>query len=293
MDAVHAAAIVLAALEVAPAGPQDITGVVTDAGEIHALANRDVHSSNNPLTRYLIEVMDPARVTHWQSLLEVDVRLHGAYRPIVAGQPGYPKRLARVWDAPPVLFARGVTLDDSVKAVAMIGSRRTSSETLAATTTLAASIAAAGINVVSGLALGVDGAAHRGAITRGKTTAVLGTGIQNVFPAEHAELAVSIAESGGTLLSEFPPYAPATGTSFLRRNGTIAALSDVLIVMDAASRSGSRQAVTRAIDYGRPVLMWHETLARELWARELVTTGHARFFTDLDDVLSEFRLAHL
>lgn len=292
MDAVHAAAIVLAALEVTPAAPQDVTGVVANSREFRALATRSVHRSSSPLTRYLIEAMDPARVTRWQSLLDIDVRLHGAYRPIVAGQAGYPRRLAQVWDAPPVLFARGVPLRDPVKAVAIIGSRQTTPEVLVATSTLAAGIAEAGINVVSGLALGIDGAAHRGAITRGQTTAVLGTGIQNIFPAEHAELANRVAENG-TILSEFPPYAPATGTSFLRRNGTIAALSDLLIVMDAASRSGSRQAVTRALDYGRPVLMWHETLSQESWALELVTTGQARFFTDLDDVFSELQLAHL
>jgi DNA processing protein len=283
MDTVDTAALVLAALEIAPCEPADLTALLRDENELAALLSLDLVLARQPLTSYLIEMLDHGRVEHWRKALDRDVRREQRYHVVLVGGAGYPPRLALVWDAPPVLFVRGTLPDRSGSAVAVIGSRRADERTLNATEELAAELAAQGVEIVSGLALGVDGAAHRGALRTGRTTAVMGAGIQNVTPTEHADLAEAIV-ARGALVSEFTPHAPRTRTTFLRRNGTIAGLSELLVVMGAAMRSGSRQAVGRALEYGRPVLMWEETLAREPWARELASTGRARFFRESKDV---------
>lgn len=283
MDIVDTAALVLAALEVAPCESADLTALLRDENELAALLSLDLVLAGQPLTSYLIETLDHGRVEHWRKALDREVRREQRYHVVLVGREGYPSRLASVWDAPPVLFVRGTLPGESGSAVAIIGSRRADQRTLNATEELAADLAAQGVDVVSGLALGVDGAAHRGALRTGRTTAVMGTGIQNVTPIEHVDLAEAIV-ARGALVSEFTPYAPRTRTTFLRRNGTIAGLSELLVVMGAAVRSGSRQAVGRALEYGRPVLMWEETLAREPWARELASTGRARFFRESTDV---------
>lgn len=283
METVGLAALVLAALEVAPADPADLTRILRDHGQLHDLTSGLITPNSSPLTRYLVEAVDPDRVLHWRDRLDREVEGQSAYRLLVAGNDDYPARLATVWDAPPVLFARGEVADDRAPAAAIIGSRDADATTLKAASDIARVLAADGADIVSGLALGVDGAAHRGALLAGRTTAVLGTGILDIYPSAHASLAEDVVRQGA-LISQFPPNAPRTGTSFLVRNATIAALSDVFVVMDASERSGSRQALTRALEYGRPCVMWRPTLGRLPWATELASTGAARFFDEAHDV---------
>jgi DNA processing protein len=157
---------------------------------------------------------------------------------------------------------------------------------LTVTRELAATVAAAGAVVVSGLAAGVDGAAHRGALdAAGQTVAVMGTGITHIYPEQNTGLAEEIRRHG-VLLSQFAPDAPRTKTTFLRRNHVIAGLSDVSVVMAGQHRSGSRHEVEQAIEYGRPVLMWAPTLAGEQWAQQLVTNGSATFVSSSKEVLT-------
>jgi len=283
MDALETAAFVLAASEVAPAEPSDLTALLRDADEWRALTSREASSTRRPLTRYLIETIDPGRIEYWHKLLDRDVHADERYQVVLAGYARYPSRLARTRGAPPLLFIRGTAQDDARPALAIIGSRDADSRSERAAYQVAAEVARAGVDVVSGLARGVDAAAHRGALTAGRTTAVLGTGITQVFPSGHERLAAQICQRGA-LVSEFPPYAPHTSTTFLRRNGTIAALCDALLVMDASTHSGSRHAVGRATELGRPVLIWAETLQGAPWARELTASGLGRFVHTVNDV---------
>lgn len=287
MDLLDAAAVVLASREVAPAAPSDLTQLLEDADEWDALALMRLSGARQPLTRYLIETVNHDRISHWRRLLDNDVRVADRYQVAVAGRPGYPARLAGARGAPPILFVRGRVADRPQPTLAIVGSRDTDHRTLQASHNVAARMAGAGLDVVSGLAFGIDAAAHRGALTAGRTTAVLGSGIMCVFPAQHARMAEQISQ-GGVVISEFAPYAPPTATSFLWRNGTIAALSDALLVMDAAEHSGSRQAVRRATELGRPVLIWAATLQHAAWARELVVSGQARFVRAATDVQTAF-----
>lgn len=283
MDEVEVAAAVLATLEIMPLDRADLTPFVR-SGAIREILGESVGRTESSLFKYALTEVDSRRLLYWKKLLRRDVQERRDYDLVLAGSARYPQRLAAVWDAPPVLFVKG-ELVDAAASVAIIGSRKTCPGALDMSREVATTLGASGIEIVSGLALGVDGAAHSGALeVSGRTSAILGTGIQVVFPEEHEELACSVSKSGA-LVSEFFPYAPRTKSSFLRRNGTIAAMSDLLVAVDAGQQSGSRQAVQRAVEYDRPVALWQPALGQENWALDLVKSKQAVFFSGASDLL--------
>ena len=167
-------------------------------------------------------------------------------------QAGYPKRLhALGWDS--VLDVRGALHADS-RAVAIVGARAASRSGMDRAHAVAKHLAAAGVRVVSGGALGIDGAAHRGSLAGGGlTTVVLGSGVDVAYPHRHARLFDQIVEHGGALVSMFPRgMQPRRGT-FVRRNPLIAALADVVIVVEAEVHSGSMSTARAAREQGRVV----------------------------------------
>lgn len=287
-DYARQVAIVMASLELLPAQPSDLTGILRDPEQFHALMHFEADPAHTDLIGYLRDSIENTRVEHWHKQIDLLMR-DSIATPILAanisGAPTYPARLARCWDAPPVLFATApVEQASSRPAVAIIGSRTTSQETLAATHRLAADLAATEISIVSGLALGVDAAAHEGALSAdGHTVAVLGTGIRRIYPAQNEALASRIRKAG-TIVSQFAPNAPRTRTSFLRRNHVIAGLSDISIIMAGKSRSGSRHEIEQAMGYDRTILMWGPALQEEPWAQSLASSQRASYITCADDV---------
>jgi DNA processing protein len=166
----------------------------------------------------------------------------------------YPSRLAEVPDAPATLHVRGVLVDADALAVAIVGSRRATPYGLEVAETLAADLAARGVTIVSGLARGIDAAAHRGALrVGGRTLAVLGSGVDVIYPPENRRLAAEIAERGA-LLSQFAPGTPPLPQNFPTRNQVIAALSLAVVVVEAAEKSGSLITARLAAELGREVL---------------------------------------
>ena len=166
----------------------------------------------------------------------------------------YPSRLAEVPDAPATLHVHGALVDADALAVAVVGSRRATPYGLEVAETLAADLAARGVTVVSGLARGIDAAAHRGALrVGGRTLAVLGSGIDVIYPPENRRLAAEIAERGA-LLSQFAPGTPPLPQNFPTRNQVIAALSLAVVVVEAAEKSGSLITARPAAELGREVL---------------------------------------
>ncbi len=165
----------------------------------------------------------------------------------------YPDRLGHLVDPPPVLFARGRLELLSRPAVTIVGSRRSTAYGRRCAEALAAQMALRGITVVSGLALGIDGASHRGALEAGgDTIAVLGSGVDLIQPASHRRLGERVAREG-LLLSEFLPGEPARPYHFPRRNRILAALGGAVVVVEAAERSGALITVEHALDLGRDV----------------------------------------
>ncbi len=165
----------------------------------------------------------------------------------------YPALLKEAAGAPPLLFVRGDTSVLSLPQLAMVGSRRASPQGLQTAELFGRALAASGFVVTSGLALGIDGAAHRGALQSGKTVAVLGTGIDVIYPRQHQSLYQTILDKGGAIVSEFVPGTAPLPPHFPRRNRLISGLSLGVLVVEAALKSGSLITARYALEQGREV----------------------------------------
>ncbi|WP_447743945.1 DNA-processing protein DprA [Pseudomonas nicosulfuronedens] len=168
--------------------------------------------------------------------------------------PGYPALLAELDDAPPLLFLAGDPTLLERPQLALVGSRRASKPGLDTARAFARSLAGGGFVITSGLALGIDGAAHEGALeSGGKTVAVLGTGLEHLYPRRHLGLAQRIVEQGGALVSEFPLNCAPQASNFPRRNRIISGLSLGTLVVEASPSSGSLITARLAAEQGREV----------------------------------------
>jgi DNA processing protein len=177
-----------------------------------------------------------------------------AGRALTRADAEYPADLRAVEDAPEILHVRGRLLDADALAVAIVGSRRATPYGMEVAELLAADLAARGVTIVSGLARGIDAAAHRGALrVGGRTIAVLGSGLDVLYPPEHRGLAGEIA-ARGALVSQFPSGTPPLPQNFPTRNRVIAAMARAVVVVEAAERSGSLITARLAAELGREVL---------------------------------------
>ena len=168
----------------------------------------------------------------------------------------YPCNLRQVADAPPVLFVRGSLRPGDSQAVALVGTRRATAYGRAVAERLARDLAGAGVTIVSGLAKGVDTSAHLATLEAGgRTLAVLGNGLDQVYPPENGALARRIAENDrGALVSEFAPGVPPDAVNFPRRNRIISGLSRATVIVEAGERSGALITADFALEQGREVL---------------------------------------
>jgi DNA processing protein len=210
---------------------------------------------------------------------------------IYLGTEHYPALLGQISDPPECLWFRGDRSALAHTCVAVIGARHASQEGLVAAGEIACDLARAGIVVVSGLARGIDSAAHRGALEGGgKTIAVLGTGIDCVYPAENDVLTGQIAASG-LLLTEFPPGTPPQDWHFPRRNRIISGLSRAIVVVEAKDKSGSLITARLAADQGRDVMAVPGTFVggRNKGANALLRDG-AKLVESAVDILQELGL---
>lgn len=201
----------------------------------------------------------------------------------------YPPALRSLSDPPPALFVRGRL--EHGPAVAIVGSRRATSYGRAVAERLAADLAAAGVTVVSGLARGIDAAAHRGALDGGGcTVAVLGCGVDVVYPREHGALADAIAVRGA-LVSEFAPGSPPLPGHFPRRNRLISGLALGVVVVEGTDDSGALLTVDYALEQGREVFAVPGSVfsAQSRAPHRLLREG-ARIVEMAEDVLAELQL---
>ncbi len=207
-------------------------------------------SAEAVLSRYPLSAREAA-VAVADAVL-VSVRRIGA-RVLVGADTEYPARLHELHDSPALLFARGTIAAAEPPAVAIVGTRMASSYGIRVARAIATACARAGATVVSGLARGIDGAAHEAALAAGgRTVAVLGTGLDVYYPRSHRSLQENIARDG-LLLSELSPGASGHSGTFPRRNRIIAALADVTVVVEAGHGSGALITADQAIELGRIV----------------------------------------
>lgn len=203
----------------------------------------------------------------------------------------YPQWLRTIPDPPLALYVRGTLLQADEVAIAVVGSRRASIYGLQCAERLGYDLALRGVTVVSGLARGIDTAAHEGALkAEGRTLAVLGSGLARMYPAEHEPLAEKIA-AGGAVLSEYPMRTPPLPHNFPRRNRIISGLSRGVVVVEASQRSGALITVDCALEQGREVfaIPGPITSTTSQGTHHLLKQG-ARMVTSVEDILDELGL---
>jgi DNA processing protein len=198
----------------------------------------------------------------------------------------YPTNLRLVYNRPPFLFARGDLRPDDDRAVAVVGTRSASADGREQAARLARDLVDHGVTVLSGLALGVDTAAHDATLAAGgRAVAVMGTGIQRVYPAQNRELAARIVDTGGALVSQFWPDAPPTRYSFPMRNVVMSGMAVGTVVVEASSTSGAKMQARLALDHGKRLFLVESLVMHEGWARDYAERPGATVVKSVDDVL--------
>lgn len=203
----------------------------------------------------------------------------------------YPALLNQIAAPPPVLYYRGELLETDRVAVAIVGTRRITAYGREMTARISAGLGRAGVTVVSGLARGVDGVAHQVALDAGgRTIAVLGSGVDRIYPPEHRNLAKRIAEQGA-VVSDYLPDTPPDGANFPPRNRIISGLSLGVVVVEAPDRSGALITVDFPADHGRDVFAvpGPANAATSSGCNRLIRDG-ARLVRSADDVLDDLQI---
>lgn len=206
-----------------------------------------------------------------------------------------PKKLKEIPSPPKQLFLAGESLELLLArpTVAIIGSRKPTPYGRSVTGMLVKALVDKNVVIISGLALGIDSIAHQTTVERsGQTIAVLPCGPDIIYPSSHRNLATRILQAGGSLLTEYPPHSTALKSNFIARNRLVSALADVVIVVEAAEKSGTLHTVNFALDQGRTVMAVPGpiTSAYSRGTNNLIKTG-AQPITEPKDIFRELNLA--
>lgn len=208
--------------------------------------------------------------------------------------PEYPALLLEIPSPPPILYYRG-RLDANIKNhLAVVGSRQHSAYAEKTIAALLTQVATSGVEIISGLALGVDGLAHRAALQAGgRTIAILGSGLSadNIYPTENRLLAEEIINSGGAVISEFPPGTPPYKQNFPQRNRIIAGLAQATLVIESKEKSGALITAAYALEQNREVLAVPGNIFSEFSCgpNNLIKAG-AKVITNVNDILEVFKI---
>ncbi len=227
--------------------------------------------------------------TGWDAVQREVEKVDGAGAAIIGLEDAsYPARLREVYDAPPVLYMKGSLTGQDERAVAVVGSRNSSRYGLISAEGIARGLAARGVTVVSGMARGIDSAAHMGALREnGRTIAVLGSGIDVIYPAENRALFHEIAEHGA-VITEFPLGTGPETTNFPRRNRIISGISLGVVIVEASPNSGALITAKLALDQNREVFAvpGNITSMRSRGTHALIREG-AKLVESAEDVIEE------
>src|SRR5438477_6469886 len=232
-------------------------------------------------------------IAKWEKTVDLNAELKRiadfGCRIVTQAEAEYPELLRQIYDPPIVLYVKGELLPKDKNAVAMVGSRMTTHYGIEASRKLASQLAYVGVTVVSGGARGIDSAAHQGALSgKGRTIAVLGTGINLITPPENAELFERIT-SNGAVLTQFPFNRPGDKQSFPIRNRIVAGMTLGTVVVEANLTSGALITAHFATEYGRQVFAVPGRIdsPRSKGCHELIKKG-AKLCEGAEDILSEF-----
>ena len=272
-------------------GPARLNNLIAHFGSVEAVlsasmaALEGVEGIGRQIATSLVRARDGGPVDR-----EIDRAAEEGLRIVCRDDDDYPQSLLHIPDPPICLYLRGHLEPSDCVSVSIVGTRRCSHYGREQAARFAESLARAGFTIVSGLARGIDGEAHRGAIRGGgRTLAVLGNGLAQVYPPEHESLAAEVACSGA-LISELPVDTPPDSKNFPKRNRIIAGLSLGVIVVEAGRRSGALITARLAAEYNREIFALPGRVDRpDLTAgvHALIRDGHAKLVTHLEDVLDE------
>ncbi len=236
-------------------------------------------------TTDVLQVCDAARAAATQALAAAEPL---GITPIPWFDSRYPPLLSCTFDPPPVIWTKGAVAELVRPAVAIVGSRSATPYAVSVAARLGGELADRGVVVASGLARGVDSAAHRGTLEAGGiTVAILGSGLDRIYPAEHADLAQDIAKAG-VVVSELGPGAPPLPENFPLRNRIISGISLAVVVVEASEKSGSLITARCAMDQGRDVMAVPGSVlsGRNRGSHSLLKDG-AKVVETADDILEE------
>jgi DNA processing protein len=218
-------------------------------------------------------------------LAEIEAWATAGIAALTPPDPGYPRNLQAVHDRPPLLFAGGRLMTQDERSVAVIGTRTPSGAGRRTAGEVAVCLADHGFTVVSGLAAGIDTAAHTAALElRGRTIAVLGTGLRRCYPPQNRALQERIASEGAVLSRCWPDDGPSR-ERFHARNALMSGISLASVIVEAGPRSGCRVQARAALAHGRPVLVY-EGLLRQEWVVELAARPGVHVFSRAREVPS-------
>jgi len=197
----------------------------------------------------------------------------------------YPANLRLIPNLPPFLFIHGELAEADARSVAVVGTRDASPDGIRRAGRMSRLLAEQGVTVISGLAKGIDTAAHRAALdAEGRTIAVLGTGITKCYPSQNRELAEEITRAGA-LVSQFWPTRPPGKDTFPRRNVVTSGLSQGTVVIEASSTSGAKMQARLALEHGKKVFLLHSLATKQPWARDYIARRGAIEVADVDEVV--------
>lgn len=198
----------------------------------------------------------------------------------------YPTTLRLIFNLPPFLFVKGELQESDLRSVAVVGTRQATETGLKRSTRMSRLLVENGVTVVSGLARGIDTAAHTAALDAGgRTIAVIGTGILRCYPAENRDLADQIA-TRGAIVSQFWPDAPGATYTFPRRNVTMSGIAQGTVVIEASKTSGAKMQARLALEHGKKVFLLRSLTQDQSWAQTYVNERGAVMVEDVDDVVA-------
>ncbi len=264
----------------------DLVEAFGSPGEVLAADPAKLRAVPGVGAKLLREIVSAKETSNVQEQLDIcqkhDIKI------IEHGSSSYPERLTEIYDPPSILFSQGNFLTADNLGVAIVGSRHASNYGTKVAEQLARGLAMAGMTIISGLARGIDAAAHRGALNAGgRTIAVLGGGHLRMYPPEHDVLAQEISNQGAVVTESLPESAPKTG-SFPRRNRIVTGLGLGVIVVEAGERSGALISARLAMEQGREVFAVPGRIDNRMsrGCHRLIRDG-AKLVESVDDVLEE------
>jgi DNA processing protein len=226
----------------------------------------------------------------WEDRVDTEFQVASEFgaRLVTVLDDDYPVNLRLIFNLPPFLFLRGKAWTDSdARSVAVVGTRKPSVKGLDRASRLASLLVASGVVVISGLARGIDTAAHTACLNAdARTIAVMGTGISKTYPPENQSLADRIVETG-VLVSQFWPSTGPARWTFPRRNVTMSGIAQGTVVVEASATSGAKMQARLALEHGKKVFLLHSLATSQAWARNYIEKRGAREVASVEEIVRQ------